>query len=356
MVNGCFEKSCRYGRQWALSTWCIWSSKKKILKTTFEGDGIFSDVFEKVTRQKFKGEKHIPLYTEEGFRVANFAGPSTAIETRLKSDDPKISQPVTLTDQVAKTHDIRYSLAENFDDIKFADEKMISKLQEIERYGLDYKVNTQVAKNAIKLKRFFEDISNIKGTFSGLTKDGKRQKQLNDDEKRLYKNALLKLEQHGFGLMKKNKKLPDKPLTDHYINDYLKHSKSFIGAMPKDKLKNVKINKKKSMSCIVNLDDSKGPGTHWVCCYYKPKLSYSFFFDSFGLKPPKDVVKFLKRFNKPIYYNDVNIQSLDSVRCGHYCLDVIGFLDKGYNPEQILRSYTKGPSEWNGSKALDPNF
>lgn len=327
-----------------------------MLNSTFDGNGIFSDVFEKVTRQKFKGEKHIPLYTENGFKVANFAGPSTAIEKRLKSNDPKISQPVTLTDKTAMAHDIRYSLAENFDDVRFADNKMISKLQEIERDGLDYKVNTKVAKGAIKLKTLFEDITKIKGTFSGLSKDGKKQQQLNEDEKRLYKNALLKLEQDGFGLMKKNKKLPDEALSDTFINQYLKHSKSFIGCYPKDKLKNIKINKKKSMSCIINLDDSGGPGSHWCACYYKPKLSYSFYFDSFGLKPPKDVIKFLKRFNKPIYYNDVNIQSLDSVRCGSYTIDVIEFLDKGYSPEQILRSYTKYPSKWNEEKAINPNF
>lgn len=327
-----------------------------MLNYKYDGEGIFSDVFEKVTRQKFKGEKHVPLYTEDGFKVANFAGPSTAIEKRLKSDDPKISQPVTLTDKTAMAHDIRYGLAESFDDVRYADNKMISKLQEIEKNGLDYKINTKVVKGAIKLKTLFEDITKIKGTFSGLTKYGKRQQQLNDDEKRLYKNALLKLEQQGFGLMNKNKKIPDEALSDKFINDYLQHSKSFVGCYPKDKLKNIKINKKKSMSCIVNLDNSKGPGTHWVCCYYNPRLPHSYYIDSFGLPCPKSVTKFLKKYNKPIFYNDVNIQSLDSHRCGAFCIDIIEWCDKEFTPELILNTYTKGPSAFNEQKAIDPNF
>ena len=94
----------------------------------------------------------------------------------------------------------------------------------------------------------------------GLSKDGKKQSQLSNEEKELYKNALLKLERRGYGMIKK-KRLPDEALSDTFINDYLKNSKSFIGCFPKDKLKNIKINKKKNMSCIVNLDDSTGPGS-----------------------------------------------------------------------------------------------
>ena len=326
-----------------------------MLKNEYDGEGIFSDVFEKVTRQKFKGEKHIPLYTEEGFKVANYSGPGTNLETRLKSNDPELREPITLTDTTAKAHDLRYALAENFDDIRKADNKMISKLQEIERDGLDYKINTKIVKNAMKAKRFFEDITKIRGTFSGLSKDGKKQSQLSNEEKELYKNALLKLERRGYGMIKK-KRLPDEALSDTFINDYLKNSKSFIGCFPKDKLKNIKINKKKNMSCIVNLDDSTGPGSHWIVILYHPKLPHSYYIDSFGLKPAVDIVKFLKKYNKPIYYNDKNIQSIDSVRCGSFTVDIIEFFDKNFLPSEIMNTYTPYPSAFNEEKALNPNF
>lgn len=308
-----------------------------------------------MTKQKFKGERHVPLYTERGFQTANYAGPSTEIETRLKSNDPKIREPITLTDTAALAHDLRYALAENFDHIRKADNKMISKLQEIERDGLDYKINTKIVKNAMKAKRFFEDITKIRGTFSGLSKDGKKQSQLSNEEKELYKNALLKLERRGYGMIKK-KRLPDEALSDTFINDYLKNSKSFIGCFPKDKLKNIKINKTKTMSCICNLEDSTKGGSHWVTVLYHPKLPHSYYIDSFGLKPPKDVINFLNKYKKPIFYNDANIQSLDSVRCGSYACDIIEFFDKEFSPELILNTYTKGPSKFNEEKALNPNF
>ena len=251
-------------------------------------------------------------------------------------------------------HDLRYGLAENFDDVRYADDMMINKLQEIERDGLDYKINTKVVRGAIKAKTFFEDITKIRGTFSGLDKKGRRQSQLSNKEKQLYKNALLKLEQQGFGMM--NKKIPDEALTDFYINDYLKNSKSFIGCYPKDRLKTIKINRKKPMSCIVNLDNSTGGGTHWTMCYYNPKLKHSYFIDSFGLKCPKEVITFLNKYKKKIHYNDVNIQSLDSNRCGAFCIDIIEWCDKNFSPEEVMKTYTKGPSEFNEEKAINPSF
>ena len=49
---------------------------------------------------------------------------------------------------------------------------------------------------------------------------------------------------------------------------------------------------------ILNLDDSKGGGTHWVAFVkYGDK---KFYFDSYGLQPPSEIVK---RFKSPIYYS-----------------------------------------------------
>jgi hypothetical protein len=153
-----------------------------------------------------------------------------------------------------------------------------------------------------------------------------------------------------------NNNIPSEALTDTYINNYLKHIKSFIGCIPKDKLKHVKINSKKEMSCIVNLDDSTGPGTHWVLCYYKNNLPHSYYIDSFGLKPPKDVVNFLNKYKKPIFYNDANIQSLDSNRCGAFCIDMIEWLDKDFTPTQVLKTYTPYPSQFNENKSVNKSY
>ena len=39
---------------------------------------------------------------------------------------------------------------------------------------------------------------------------------------------------------------------------------------------------------IINLDDSTGPGTHWVAMFVKPKLIG--YFDSYGLYCPAEVI------------------------------------------------------------------
>lgn len=67
---------------------------------------------------------------------------------------------------------------------------------------------------------------------------------------------------------------------------------------------------------IVNLDNSFGPGTHWVA-YYKNR-NYKEYFDSFGnLQPPIEVINYLGR---PIEYNYERKQNFNTFNCGHLCL------------------------------------
>lgn len=74
----------------------------------------------------------------------------------------------------------------------------------------------------------------------------------------------------------------------------------------------------KSTECgVVNLDDTKNNGTHWVA-YVKDK-HYCEYFDSFGdLKPPLELIKYLN--NKNILYNYKKYQNFDTVNCGHLCI------------------------------------
>lgn len=58
---------------------------------------------------------------------------------------------------------------------------------------------------------------------------------------------------------------------------------------------------------IINLDSSKGPGTHWTA--YVKKEKFILYFDSYGnLRPPKEIVKYFysggkKKFNIIIHQN-----------------------------------------------------
>ena len=71
-------------------------------------------------------------------------------------------------------------------------------------------------------------------------------------------------------------------------------------------------------SCIINLDDKDGPGTHWVA--YNKSNNGALYFDSFGnLQPPSDLVKYLADCSF-IKYNHSRYKEYDTFQCGHLCL------------------------------------
>ena len=156
------------------------------------GGSILGDVYSSVSGQRFKDERHVPLITDKGVKLAEFAGPGTHIKYRIENN----IKPLGAVDKTAKAHDIRYSLSKNVDDVRFADNKMISKLEEIDRKGLDYKINVKAVKTAMKAKRLFEDVGVWdKGSFSDM-----KGAELSDSDKRLFESELNKLVQEGFGI------------------------------------------------------------------------------------------------------------------------------------------------------------
>jgi hypothetical protein len=65
-----------------------------------------------------------------------------------------------------------------------------------------------------------------------------------------------------------------------------------------------------------NYDD--GDGTHWIFARIFPN-GEAIYFDSYGLKSPKEVENFLSTF-RPYATNNRQIQSLESENCGLYCV------------------------------------
>ena len=71
---------------------------------------------------------------------------------------------------------------------------------------------------------------------------------------------------------------------------------------------------------IVNLDNSSGPGTHWVAYYKDDDIKE--YFDSFGnLQPPKEIIKYLGKNNLSYNYNQ--IQDYNTFNCGHLCIEFL---------------------------------
>lgn len=64
---------------------------------------------------------------------------------------------------------------------------------------------------------------------------------------------------------------------------------------------------------------------HWVCLEVEKNKVY--YFDSFGTPPPTEISKKTKL---PIYYNDKQIQDIDTNFCGQYCLYFLKYGTKNF--------------------------
>lgn len=86
-------------------------------------------------------------------------------------------------------------------------------------------------------------------------------------------------------------------------------------------------------SGIVNLDDTEGPGTHWVA--YAKRDDRVVYFDSFGnLQPPRELTRYLRKKKKKIVvkieYNRTSRQRYDQSNCGKLCLQFLHTVDDRY--------------------------
>lgn len=110
--------------------------------------------------QEFEGEKHIPLIKDKKLKMAQFCGPGTKIEKRIKRGD----KGITRTDNICKSHDIDYlniansnlSNKEKGNLVREADKKMIGKLDKINS------INSNIVKKGIQTKILAENIGLLK--------------------------------------------------------------------------------------------------------------------------------------------------------------------------------------------------
>jgi hypothetical protein len=103
----------------------------------------------------------------------------------------------------------------------------------------------------------------------------------------------------------------------------------------KDRLPKKLTIKNKNGECgVVNLQDSSGPGTHWVAYYIRNRGSCAYYFDSFGLQPPLEIRRYLSEQlidKSGLITNQHRIQGANEVICGQYCLFVLKAIHVGRN-------------------------
>ena len=126
------------------------------------------------------------------------------------------------------------------------------------------------------------------------------------------------------------------PLTSFGIQAYYQNEPRFNGVFSRDNLSNTirshELRTKelgsavKNGAYVINLDEYRDIGTHWVALNVNNKTAT--YFDSFGVEHfPKEIIKFIG--NKNMIINIYRIQAYDSIMCGYFCIGFINFMFNG---------------------------
>ena len=117
--------------------------------------------------------------------------------------------------------------------------------------------------------------------------------------------------------------LPPYPLTNFEIQEYYQNEPRFNGVFRRDNLSN----SIKNGAYVINLDECRDIGTHWVALYVNNNTVI--YFDSFGVENiPKEIIKFIGN-NKRIITNIYIIHAYDSIMCAYFCIGFINFMFNG---------------------------
>ena len=112
--------------------------------------------------------------------------------------------------------------------------------------------------------------------------------------------------------------MPPNPLTNFEIQKYCENEPKFNGVYSRNKLFKIK-----DGACIINLDEYKSMGTHWIALYDNANnVTYSFGVEHI----PKQIGKFID--TKNIITNIYRIQAYDSIMCRYLCIAFIDFMLK----------------------------
>lgn len=102
--------------------------------------------------------------------------------------------------------------------------------------------------------------------------------------------------------------------------------------------------------CVINLDDATGEGTHWTCIYCGD--DYNEWFDSYGIIPPLNVRKWMKKNKKESVYSSNQIQPIGSVLCGYYVIWYLIMRTRGVSQYDLLYKFKNDNEKSNDKKLI----
>ncbi len=96
---------------------------------------------------------------------------------------------------------------------------------------------------------------------------------------------------------------------------------------------------KKPAALVINDEPHDQPGNHWYALYL-PNNKQSIFFDSYGRKPPENILKFLSCNSAKYIYNKKTLQDMSSIVCGQYCILFLLFAINKFKLPVFLSLFT----------------
>ncbi len=92
--------------------------------------------------------------------------------------------------------------------------------------------------------------------------------------------------------------------------------------------------------CVINLDESHLPGSHWVSCYVDQN-GRADYYDSYGRAPTNEhIQKWLSDNAVKVVSNDTVVQAPYSVTCGSHCIWFLVHRCRGLSSYRIARMYS----------------
>ena len=105
--------------------------------------------------------------------------------------------------------------------------------------------------------------------------------------------------------------------------------KNFRGVIMRDQINHLK---PLSQECgILGSKTTRENDMHWTCWWKNGEHKYCF--DSFGLQPTKEIIKYLK---SPVVYSTFQIQQFNESNCGEWCIYVLNRLNRGDEYTDII--------------------
>jgi hypothetical protein len=95
----------------------------------------------------------------------------------------------------------------------------------------------------------------------------------------------------------------------------------------------------KNGSYVINLDGHEGNGSHWTAFIKNGKMIY--YMDSFGMPPPQDEVDIFKDEHDELIFNRKELQNINSVICGYYCIAYMNYMKGKGNMQQKFDKYIR---------------